>query len=89
MIGRKLNRSTGQQIPELLHERRFTRKSSESAIAAEALVNNAGWDKERDGSRHEVIRHREHTEREGSADLARLTDCCYATSDVSSVGFFW
>ena len=56
MIGRKLNRSTGQQIPELLHERRpstgsgrpepvegrFTRKSSESAIAAEALVNNAG-----------------------------------------------
>jgi hypothetical protein len=25
-----------------LHKRRFTRKSSESAIAAEALMNNAG-----------------------------------------------
>jgi hypothetical protein len=25
-----------------LHERRFTHKSSESAIAAEALMNNAG-----------------------------------------------
>jgi hypothetical protein len=42
MIGRKLNRSIGQQIPELLHERRFTRKCNGSAIAAEALMNNAG-----------------------------------------------
>jgi hypothetical protein len=42
MIGRKLNRSTGQQIPELLHERRFTRKYSGSAIVAEALMNNVG-----------------------------------------------
>jgi hypothetical protein len=26
-----------------LHERRFTRKRSGSAIAAEAFMNNAGW----------------------------------------------
>jgi len=34
--------STDQQIPELFHERRFTRKRSGSTIAAEALMNNAG-----------------------------------------------
>ena len=39
---RTFNRSSGQQIPELLHERRFTRKSGESAIAAEVFMNNAG-----------------------------------------------
>jgi hypothetical protein len=52
----QINRSTGQQIPELLHERRpstgsgrpepvegrFTRKRGESAIAAEVFMNNAG-----------------------------------------------
>jgi hypothetical protein len=34
--------STDQQIPELLHERRFTCKRSGSAIAAEVFMNNAG-----------------------------------------------
>jgi hypothetical protein len=29
-------------MPELLHERRFTRKRGASAIAAEAFMNNGG-----------------------------------------------
>ena len=53
---RTFNRSTGQPIPELLHERRpstgsgrpepvegrFTRKRSGSAIAAETFMSHAG-----------------------------------------------
>jgi len=39
---RTFDRSTDHQIPELLHERRFTRKSSGSAIVAEVFMNNAG-----------------------------------------------
>ena len=39
---RTYDRSTDHQIPELLHKRRFTRKSSGSAIATEAFMNNRG-----------------------------------------------
>jgi hypothetical protein len=39
---RTFDRSTDHQIPELLHNPRFTRKSSGSAIATEVLMNNAG-----------------------------------------------
>jgi hypothetical protein len=37
-----VRRSTDQQIPGLLHERRFTRRNSGSAIATEAVMSNAG-----------------------------------------------
>ena len=39
---RTFDRSTDHQIPELLHERRFTRKRSGSAIVTEVFMNNAG-----------------------------------------------
>jgi hypothetical protein len=40
--GQQINRSTDQQIPELFHERRFTRKRSGSALAVEAVMNTVG-----------------------------------------------
>jgi len=38
----KIQHFTDQQTPGLLHERRFTRKNSGSAIATEAVMSNAG-----------------------------------------------